>query len=243
MKKLLSIFLIVVFNILAFAGEGEELLMRADAKLFPSTASYKLSVVIENDDGKINRTLFNGIKKGGAKNIMVMREPVKNAGTVQMRKENAIWVYYSTNGKTMKSAFQSITVGEAVSYGDILANDLAYDYNVTNMTESGSNVILTLNPKPKHEGYAKLIVTIDKDSAQVKKREYYALSGTLLKVCEIKETKYNEKGVLVYFKQEFFDPLKERRNFVVIEEIKELKENEVPEKYYNETQMKFFGNK
>ncbi len=240
MKNIIIIILILIYSIASYAATGEEILAKADAKLFPANASYYLKMEIENDKGKINKTLYQGYKKGGSKNIMLMKEPSKNAGTVQMRRENSIWIYFSTNGKTMKSAFQSITVGEDVSYGDILANDLSYDYEVVEQNEKEENIILILKPKPKHEGYAKLIVTIDKNSFQVKRREYYAVSGTLLKVCEIKETKYDENGLLTYFKQEFFDPLKDRKSYVIIDEIKSVKESDIPEKYYNENQMKFF---
>jgi outer membrane lipoprotein-sorting protein len=223
------------------ARNWEDLLRKSDEKMFPRNASYELIIEVENDDGRVSTHRLVGYKKGSAKNIIVVREPKKNAGTVEMRRDNSIWVYFNTNGKTMKSAFQSLAIGEDVCYGDILTSDLSYDYAIESMNTEKDTYLFILRPKPGHEGYAKLVVTIDKNSLIPKSKEYYALSGTLLKKCEIVDVESDGNGIIKKFRQKFYDPLKERKSFVTVDMIRPLGEGDVPERYFNETQMKFVG--
>jgi outer membrane lipoprotein-sorting protein len=245
MKYIKTICLCALFFLSSslLAENHEGLLLKSDEKVFPKFASYKMTIVVENESGKKSQTLLYGFKKGSYKNVIIIKEPKKNAGTVEMRKDNSIWVYFSTNGKTMKSAFQSLAIGEDVCYGDILTNDLAYDYNVVSVTNKNTDSVLELKPKPKHEGYARLLVTIDGKTLLPKKKEYYALSGTLLKVCEIASFEFGPDGKVLKFVQNFYDPLKDKKSYVTVENIKELSESGIPEKYYNESQLKFLSQK
>jgi hypothetical protein len=232
----------IIFLCRSLSAENyEDILFKSDEKVFPRFASYKMTIVIENESAKKTNMLLYGFKKGSYKNVVIIKEPKKNAGTVEMRRDSSIWVYFSTNGKTMKSAFQSLAIGEDVCYGDILTNDLAYDYNVVSMTNKNTDIVLELKPKPKHEGYARLLVTIDGKTFLPKKKEYYALSGTLLKVCDIASFDFGPDGKVVKFVQNFYDPLKDKRSYVTVENIKELNESGIPEKYYNESQLKFLS--
>jgi hypothetical protein len=224
-----------------FAEQGEALLKKSDEKMFPRNASYELSIEVENDDGRVSRQYLTGYKKGEARNVVFVHEPKKNAGTVEMRRANSIWVYFNTNGKTMKSAFQSLAIGENVCYGDILAGDLSYDYYVESMSANAETTTLTLKPKQGHEGYAKLVVVVDSKTLVPKTREYFALSGTLLKKCEIIDVEYGINGAVKRFKQKFYDPLKDRKSFVSVDKIRELPDSGIPERFYNETQLKFIS--
>ena len=243
MKYLKSVFL----SALIFLGNSlsaenyKNILFKSDEKVFPKFASYKMTILVKNESGKKSQTVLYGFKKGSYKNVIIIKAPKKNAGTVEMRKDNSIWVYFSTNGKTMKSAFQSLAIGEDVCYGDILTNDLAYDYNVTSITNKNNDIILELKPKPRHEGYARLLVTIDSKTFLPKKKEYYALSGTMLKVCDLASFEFGSNGKVVRFVQSFYDPLKDKKSYVTVENIKELDEFGIPEKYYNESQLKFLS--
>lgn len=221
-----------------------EMLKASDDKIFADYSSMRISIESEDDQGRITKQLLNGFKKGASKMILMIKEPKRSAGNVEMRKENSIWIYFASNGKTMKSAFQSLAVGETVSYGDILSADLSYDYDIFgDAAETDTTVVLTLKPKPNHEGYAKLVVTLEKTTLLPKKKEYYALSGTLLKICEIKKIEFDEKGNLKLFQQQFTDPIKERKSFVTMDSVTVLKEKDIPEKYYNESQLKFLSNR
>lgn len=244
MKKLVIMIAMLIAATAAFAKMSPtEMLKASDEKIFADFSSCRISIESEDDQGKISKQLLNGYKKGASKMVLMIKEPKRSAGNVEMRKENSIWVYFASNGKTMKSAFQSLAVGETVSYGDILSADLSYDYDVAGeVIENDTSVTLTLKPKPNHEGYAKLVVTLDKNTLLPQKKEYYALSGTVLKICEIKKIEFDEKGNLKIFQQQFTDPIKEKKSFVTMDSVKVLSEKDIPEKYYNETQLKFLSN-
>jgi hypothetical protein len=143
----------------------------------------------------------------------------------------------------MKSAFQSLAIGEDVCYGDILSGDLSYDYFVESASSENKDIVLTLKPRPGHECYAKLIVVIDGISFVPKRREYYAVSGTLLKKCEIDSVEYDAGGSVIRYRQKFHDPLKDRKSFVTVDRIRSMRIGEIPERYFNETQLKFVGAK
>lgn len=232
----------VAFCSSIYSGENyENILHKSDAAVFPALAAYDMKINVENDNGRKSTTVLTGYKKGSSKNVIIIHEPKKNAGTVEMRRDNSIWVYFSTNGKTMKSAFQSLAIGEDVCYGDILTNDLGYDYSVFSSRNEGKNTVLELKPKPGREGYAKLIVTLDRATFLPVKKEYYALSGLLLKVCDVSGFEYGANGKVIKFSQTFYDPLKNKKSYIVVENIRALTESQLPEKYYNESYMKFMS--
>ncbi|MBP8082115.1 MAG: outer membrane lipoprotein-sorting protein [Spirochaetes bacterium] len=242
--RYIKIFSISVFVVCSsiFPGENyENILHKSDAAVFPVMASYDMRINVENDRGRKSQTVLTGYKKGSSKNVIVIHEPKKNAGTVEMRRDNSIWVYFSTNGKTMKSAFQSLAIGEDVCYGDILTNDLGYDYNVVSSRNDAKNIVLELKPKPGHEGYAKLVITLDGTTYLPVKKEYFALSGMLLKVCDVSGFEYGANGRIIKFSQIFYDPLKNKKSYIVVENIHALQESQVPEKYYNESYLKFMS--
>ena len=243
MKSVISAVIITVFFSVAGIGieNGEEILRKSDAKVFPANASYELTIEVENDNGRVSRQHLVGYKSGSSRNVVIVREPKKNEGTVEMRRDNSIWVYFNTNGKTMKSAFHSLAIGEDVCYGDILSGDLSYDYFVESSANVNKDIVLTLKPRPGHECYAKLIVVVDGSSFVPKRREYYAVSGTLLKKCEIDSVEYGPGGSVVRYRQKFFDPLKNKKSLVTVDRIRSMNAGEIPDRYFNETQMKFIG--
>lgn len=242
MKRKLAVLclLAALIGVMAFGkSTPQEILKASDDKFIPNNFSYNMTIETENDEGKINKQKMNGYKKGSNKNVIITKEPKRVAGTVSMRKENSIWTYFSSNSRTMKSAFQSLAMGESISYGDILASELSYDYDIVKDEEKDGEYVFTLKPKQGHEGYAKVVIWIDQTTLLPKKREYYALSGVLLKVCDFKKIEFNDKKEIVYIQEQFYDPLKEKKNMVIIDNIKILPD--VSEKYYNEAQLKFLS--
>ena len=239
--------MIIIAGVLSTASSGkdsgEEILRKSDAKVFPVNASYELTIEVQNDNGRVSRQRLVGYKSGSSRNVVIVREPKKNEGTVEMRRDNSIWVYFNTNGKTMKSAFQSLALGEDVCYGDILTGDLSYDYSVESVSFDKKDIVLTLKPRPGHECYAKLIVVIDGNNFVPVRREYYAVSGTLLKKCEIDSVETDAGGSVIRYRQKFYDPLKDKKSFVTVDRIRTMRSGDIPERYFNETQLKFVGAK
>jgi len=119
-----------------------------------------------------------------------------------------------------------------------MALELSYDYEVIAKAETETEYVLTLTPKEGHEGYAKVVLEIDKESLLPIKRSYYALSGILLKQSEFKKIEFNGQH-LTYMEQEFYEPLKDKKTVAVYSQIQLLKD--VPDKYFNENYLKYLG--
>jgi len=235
-KAILTLFLSILAPSL-FAMSGEEILKKSDNQWVPKICSYQLTMTtLQGSDSK--QDLFKGYKKGELKNVMIVSIPKKIAGTVFLRKDDVIWSYYTTNQRLNKVAYQSVFMGSLLSYGDVLATELSFDYNVSNVKEEGGEYLLTLTPKQGHTGYGKIDVVIDKKTFLPKKRFYYALSGILLKSCIFNKIEFNGKNVTLV-EQEFFEPLKERKTLIVMNNVKIL--GDVAEKYYNENFIKYLS--
>jgi len=135
-------------------------------------------------------------------------------------------------------AYQAIFMGTLLSYGDVLATELSTDYAVTAVEEKGDEYLLSLVPRPGHEGYGKVQVAIGKMDLLPKRRSYYSLSGVLLKSCAFAVIDI-QGGVLKTLKMDFDEPLKEAPDIVTIDNVKSLKS--IPDRYYNESQLSYLG--
>ena len=220
------------------AENGNEILKKSDELLIPGIFSYNLTMTSVDQKGKTEVTVMHGWKSGIDRNVMIYREPRRVAGSVNLRRSGMIWVYYTTNKKVTQMGYQAIFMGSLLNYGDVMSAELSTDYDVIGMQETASEYILTLRVKPGREGYDKILVTMDKTNLFPKSREYYALSGVLMKTCIYTDIE-RRNGVTVSMKQEFFEPLKNQRTFVEFSDIELLKS--VPEKYYNNNYISRFG--
>jgi outer membrane lipoprotein-sorting protein len=237
MKKYL-IHILLLISLSAFAQDGDQLLKKSDEQWVPDNSSYILSMTTYEHSGKTKVQEFRGFKKGASRNVMIVERPRKIKGSVFLRKEDVIWSYFTTNHRLQKVAYQSLFMGTLLSYGDVLATELSYDYNVTGIKQDDKVYTLTLEPKKGEGGYGKVEVVLDKNTLLPKERKYYALSGILLKTCEFKKIEMQGNRP-VRIEQEFYEPLKERKTVVVIDNIKVL--SDIPEKYFNENFIKYLG--
>lgn len=228
------------------SDSGSDILIASDKKLIPEVCSYELSLdTIKKGDNE-NTQLFSGFKGGNDRNVMSVKEPKRMAGSAHLRKGGVIWSYYTTNHRLTKMAYQAVFMGTLLNYGDIMATELSTDYNVIKMntiqnkSTAAEEYLLTLTPKPDHEGYGKIIITIDKKSLLPIHRRYYALSGILLKECQFKKIEYQE-GKLKYMEMDFFEPLKDRKTTVKFSNIEIKSAKDIPDRYFNENFLKEFG--
>lgn len=218
--------------------DGDEILKSSDQRLIPHTCSYKMKIITTDERGKTTESLLEGYKKGSARNLMVVKKPERLAGSVHLRKDEVIWSYYTTNHRLLKVAYQSIFMGSLLNYGDVLGTELSFDYYVVETEATEESYILTLNPREGQTGYAKVKVYIDKETMLPQKREYYAVSGILMKECEFRRIQM-EEGFLQRMEQVFYEPLKEKESIVLYEEIQIL--DNIPDTYFNEQNLKYFG--
>jgi len=246
-----NLFALIVFCMLAPAAaasaqalaalspaEGLEILKKSDAKLIPEMCSYDLSLVTleKGESAKTNR--FKGYKKDMRNNVMVVQEPKRIAGSVHLRKDDVIWSYFTTNKRLTKMAYQAIFMGTLLNYGDIMATELSTDYDVTRADAQGDLYELTLQPKQGHEGYGKIILTIDRKTLYPVKRQHFSLSGLLVKQCDHTIIEHDgHKTIRV--EMLFYEPMKERKTEVKFGNI-QLR-TAIPDDYFNENQIKFLS--
>tara|TARA_Y100000031_G_scaffold124294_1_gene140023 strand:- start:288 stop:1052 length:765 start_codon:yes stop_codon:yes gene_type:complete len=217
---------------------GQEVLRLSDEKLIPGLCSYvlRMDTVRKGKKPKING--FIGYKKGAKKNVLIVKRPKRVAGSVYLKKDNVIWSYYTTNHRLTKVAYQAVFMGTLLNYGDILATELSSDYDVAKLEEVSDKYMLTLTTREGKSGYGTIVLTVDKDTFLPEKRSYYALSGILMKECRFEKISYQD-GMLSYLEMHFIEPMKERKTIVRFTDIRPQKN--IPDKYYNESYIKFLG--
>jgi hypothetical protein len=219
-------------------AEGLEILKKSDARLIPGMCSYDLTLITREKQGTVKTNRFKGYKKDLGRNVMVVQEPKRIAGSVHLRKDNVIWSYFTTNKRLTKMAYQAIFMGTLLNYGDIMATELSADYDVTRAAITGDSYELTLKPRQGHEGYGSIILTIDRKTLFPRKRQHFSLSGLLVKECE--HTVIEHDGAkTIHVEMVFYEPMKERKTEVKFCNIQLL--NDIPETYYNENLIKFLS--
>ena len=237
-KKLVVLCLLSGLAVAASAADGASILALSDKKLLPERCSYQLSMVTTDANGKANSNLMDGWKSGMDKNVMIERQPARLAGSVHLRKAGVIWTYYSTNKKVTKIGYQSVFMGSLLNYGDVMASELSVDYDVASMEATDEEYELVLKVKQGHEGYDKIALRIDRKTLLPIRRDYYALSGILLKSSEFKDIVFKD-GSLVSMRQEFYESVKDQKTVLEYSKIKLLAS--IPDKYYNEGYISRFG--
>jgi hypothetical protein len=227
----------------AAALSGTDILKQSDKKLLPENCIYTLSLNTKDDaDGSETTYVFKGQKKGSTRNIMLVSQPNKVKGSSHMRREVVIWSYYTTDKQLKQQAYTSVFMDSLLSYGDVMSTELGYDYDVTKTEKSknGKQYVLTLAPKPKHEGYAKILVYVNISDLVPQKREYYAKSGELMKSCDT-VTLTQTAGKTVYLEQKYYEPLKNRYSVAVYDTIKYVEAAAISDSLFNENQLKLLA--
>ncbi len=204
------IFTFIILSQLNVWGGNNNYLSLSDKSIFPDFFKYMMEITSE-DMGKINYQLFVGYLNSGDKNLLVVKEPKAYQGIVHLRNDENMWTYYPTAKRSFYQAFQSIILGDIISYGDVLSLSLSYDYDVIDVKEQENNYLLVLVTNGKSKSYAKILLWIDKENYQPIKREYYSKSNELIKICIFKEIKRYSMDSLPYeIIMEFKEPFRNR---------------------------------
>ncbi len=239
-KLFFSLFLLVVASAAVSALTGQQILEESDKKLLPPHCSYRLDLDTVESDGTNKENLLVGYKKGNSKNVMIVRTPAKVSGSVHMRNQYVIWSYYVTDTNLVKEAYASTFMGSLLNYGDVMATELSYDYNVIRKRTRGKYYLLTLEPKPGHEGYAKVIVHVNRETMVPEKREYFALSGELMKTCDVTSLRRSNNKT-TYVVQKYYEPLKDRYSTATYENIEYSSADSIPERYFDENYIPYLS--
>lgn len=219
-----------------------EILAAADQKIIPDVASYLADIKVEAGS-QVRKYSFKGSKKGQEKNLLIQTEPKSAIGICHLRKGESIWTYYPTIHKTMRYAYMSIFLDSTLNYGDMMNTELTRDYDPvsleTEKAEGRDAYKITMTPKKGHEGYARIVSSIDRESYLPIKREYYALSGVLMKTAVFQKFDFSAEGRVVNAVLYFYEPLKKQSTTVTYRGIQE--KAEIEDNLFNPNNLRYIS--
>jgi outer membrane lipoprotein-sorting protein len=230
--------LCLLFANLTFGMEPLQILEKSDQQYIPDICTYFLTLTTISSDGKEDVTEYEG-KKKLLNNLLIVKKPKRIEGQVYLKNRDVLWSYYPTIHQSIKVSYRAIFMGTVLSYGDILSLELSKDYEVKSMAETNEFYQLTLTPKEGQSGYAKILVWINKTNYLPVRREYYSLSGIIMKTCEFKNISYDEQKNISEISEEFYEPLKKRKTIVKFNKV--IKLDNIADRIFNPINLKFFA--
>jgi outer membrane lipoprotein-sorting protein len=197
MKKIfIFVLLVMIFPIMAFALDGNEILKQVDKNLNPeSFEMYRKLINIEPDGTKKEFVMFS-VKKGKEKIASVFLSPASEKGRSTLRIGDNMWLYIPNVGKPIRiTSLQSVT-GGIFNNADIMRVDYNAEYNCEKIETSDQGYTLYLKAKLKNVAYETITMFIYSDTLLPYKIEAYAASGMLIKNLYFKKIKDFGNGIV-----------------------------------------------
>jgi outer membrane lipoprotein-sorting protein len=169
-----------------------DILKKADAVILPANAEFTWSMTVRKagEDDRLDR--FVCWKKGDLKYLFFHVWPQTNYGQAMIRVDSTIWHYLPLADEVLKESYKAAFLDSDLSFADVMYNELAIYYDATIIGDSdGDTLTLELKAKPGAAGYARIVVTVDKNNLATLKREYYSKNGRLLKVIVFSDLKFS----------------------------------------------------
>jgi len=169
-----------------------DILKKADAVILPANAEFTWSMTVRKagEDDRLDR--FVCWKKGDLKYLFFHVWPQTNYGQAMIRVDSTIWHYLPLADEVLKESYKAAFLDSDLSFADVMYNELAIYYDATIIDDSkGDTLTLELKAKPGAAGYARIVVTVDRNNLATLKREYYSKNGQLLKVIVFSDLKFS----------------------------------------------------
>lgn len=200
MKKIVSLLLFVFTASTALAGlTGSEIIKRVDdlTDLTRSISKLEMKVYRRN---KLRKTYRMTMKNAGVDKVLVeFNYPPRNKGQKYLQVGDNLWIYRPKINKVMRISGKASFSGSDFSNTDVFSVRLDRDYNAKIIGEEGYKgqkaYKLELLAKSEEVTYAKIIYWVRKKDLIPLKRDFYTLSGHLLKTL-VMETKTGTMGGL-----------------------------------------------
>jgi len=196
MLKAITLFIVLVFAVPAYALDGKQLLNQIDRNLNPETFEmYRKLINVEPDGRKKEFVLFS-VKKGADKIAALFLEPASERGRSTLRLGENMWLYIPNVGKPIRITSLQSVIGGVFNNSDILQLDYAAEYDVVNVDESGTEYLLLLKAKTKTVAYDQLRLWADKSKKLPTKIECLTEAGMLIKTLYFKQVKDFGAGIV-----------------------------------------------
>lgn len=158
-----------------------EVLARANAIIAPEAYTATVQMVAVRKDGTTKTYVFKTAKQGSEKLRLTFEEPRTLAGHELLRIGDDLWRYVPSLKRSMRIASRDDFEAGDFRNADVLRVDLAHDYKVTGMKDSGDNWVLDLIASTTQAGYDHIVYTVRKSDAMPLQQEFYAASGKKLR--------------------------------------------------------------
>ena len=196
MYKAITLLIVLLFAVPAFALDGAQLLKQIDRNLNPeSFEMYRKLINVEPDGRKKEFVLFS-VKKGMDKIAALFLEPASERGRSTLRVGENMWLYIPNVGKPIRITSLQSVIGGVFNNSDILQLDYAAEYDVVNLDETGNEYLLLLKAKTKTVAYDQLKLWADKSKKLPTKIECLTEANMLIKTLYFKEVKDFGGGIV-----------------------------------------------
>lgn len=179
----------------SFAMTPEEvhaLVERVDRNSAP--AQYESDLALRNygPGGSMTEQQAHVFRKGD-RVLIAITAPAIQRGQAIIRNKDDMWMYLPNSGKVLRIGAREQSMGGEASNTDLLRVDLAKDYSgVSEGDESIEGVPcckLELRANDRTIAYDRVLYWVRKESELPVKKEFYSLSGRLLKTMYFKDLK------------------------------------------------------
>ena len=181
---------------------------------------------------------FEVFVKGTGRSFVKFIAPPRNVGRSLLALGRDLWIYLPDAGKPVRIPFSQRLVGQ-VANGDIARTDYAGDYDATLLGEESVGGVachvLDLKAKTKEVTYAAIKYWVSKERRLPVKAEFYAGTGTLLKVGVFENFK-ETAGNLLATRLTLVDAIRKDKTSVL--DYGEVSIRDLPEKYFDKNYMK-----
>jgi hypothetical protein len=237
----LAVALVLVLS-LALPAQGDQaadIVREADRARRPGE-SFVWKITITSHEAKKSPAVdgFEVFVKGTGRSFVKFIAPPRNVGRSLLALGRDLWIYLPDAGKPVRIPFSQRLVGQ-VANGDIARTDYAGDYDATLLGEESiggvAGHVLDLKAKTKEVTYATIKYWVSKDRRLPVKAEFYAGTGTLLKV-GVFENFREIAGHLLATRLTLVDAIRKDKTSVL--DYGEITIRDLPEKYFDKNYMK-----
>jgi outer membrane lipoprotein-sorting protein len=199
MKKIIATLIFCLVATIAFADmPAQQIVEKVDEKMDRTGSLSELEMKVYRS-GKLKKNYRMVMKSQGDDKMLVdFLYPPRNKGEKYLRNGDSMWIYRPKINKVIRISGRSNFSGSDFSNTDILSVGLAKDYQAKLLGTEKYNGIdaykLELLAKSEEVTYAKIIYWVDKATLIPLKRDFYTISGHLLKtlVLERKSDLFDE---------------------------------------------------